>query len=712
MTHPASDPTGAPPETSVADDPLPRAFGKYQLLRRFGAGGMAAVYHARDGDRDCAIKIPRPGLRTDRDREQFEEEVRALRNLQHPNLCGLSAAGEIDTVPYLDMPLIAGAALSDYTRENGPLEVANALELVHTLALAVQHAHDRGVIHRDLKPANVIVTPDAEPVVVDFGLALSLTDPDARPDGRLGGSRNHIPPEVVRAVLDRTTPPPPRAAWDVYALGLILYELLTGRLPWPSRTALHEHLAARIADPPIDPRAHRPELSPDLARVCLRALAPDPAERYESMHTFAHGLACALADIPTADARPDRIGPERFQYAFVKHGALAPEPCPPGQLYLDVGNRLAPGAIDHHRLLAYSGSTTRLVSTYPGLLDATLARLPAGTPLTVSLHEWPDLDAVAAAYLAREYLTAGRVPEKTNELVRYIDWVDRGALGVTRDNPYSLYAAFQVLASRPHPDGPTARWTALVENGSALLRHVLRDSAANRRALTAVDAFVPALFAPEEREAAAGDLERYERRLADSVTGARRVRLRLPNLFGGTTEVEMLLVRDVQNEGDPDRCLYFKDWARLDRNRCPATKGFIGLCVFQSDDANRGRKRRCIISLRPGADHSATLRGLGGRLDRAEAQKRRRDNEQRYGSPVDDRQVDPRTGAPRDPRPGYDNADPWYDGRSHGFTIVDSPAQGLGTVLTEDEIVDEVLSFGGALAADVRSVAPGPPTGS
>ncbi len=703
MTH--SDPK------ATERDPLPRYFGPYVLRGQLGNGGMAVVYCAyhQNHQRHCAVKIPKDEFRSEESRVQFDEEVRALRNLRHhPNLCGLVEAGEVEGVPYLEMPLIVGESLATVLHRGGGFSPVNAATLVHTLATAMQHAHDAGVLHRDLKPANILITRDSEPIIVDFGLALSLTDPFARITRRIGGTRDYIPPEVVEAVL-LPDPPAifPHITWDVYSLGVILYQLLTGRLPWPERTDLREHFMGRLqAYPLIDPRQLRPEVPPRLAQVCLRALERNPQNRHVNMQSFAVALASAIArplEVSTPCFAP--ISPDRFRYQFVHTGAVAADPCPTDRLYLDVGNRLGPGVIDHHRLLAHSGSTTRLVHTYPELLQLVQERLPRETPLTICLHEWPDLDAVASTYLVQEYLVHGRFPELAPQLVRYVDWVDRGALGVTRDNPYSLYAAFQVLANRPHSGSLSDRWTTLLENGLKLLRYVDQQATKYRRAISAVAALTwSELFSDEEREAVAEDLQRYESCLSDTRCQPRQIRLRLPDLFGDRSTVDLLLVRDVQNVGDPNRCLFFKDWARLDKQRCPATKGFLALCVFHSPTPQH--RRRCIISLRPGGDHQLTLRGLGTLLDTAEREARCRLNLQQYGRAVDDRQNCPICGYSRPPRPGYDNADPWYDGRSHGFTIVDSPAQGEGTVLSEEEIVRVLLEFGQASPGDVRSLVP------
>ncbi len=152
--------------------------------------------------------------------------------------------------------------------------------------------------------------------------------------------------------------------------------------------------------------------------------------------------------------------------------------------------------------------------------------------------------------------------------------------------------------------------------------------------------------------------------------------------------MDCLLVRDVQNPDDPDRVLFFKDWARTDRLLAPERKGFVALSVFMSRSIDG--LPRCLLSVRPG--DGVSLRGLGALLDQAEAARR----QELYG--VDDRAVDLKTGEPKPARSGYPNSDPWYDGRAHGDTIVDSPRS--GTVLTADEIERIVVQFGGRAEGD------------
>ncbi|HEX5272814.1 MAG TPA: hypothetical protein VFW33_20090 [Gemmataceae bacterium] len=399
-----------------------------------------------------------------------------------------------------------------------------------------------------------------------------------------------------------------------------------------------------------------------------------------------------MNDSPLPEAtRPGRrplVARESLRLAFVGRGAHAPpEPAPADRLFLDTGNDLRPGVIDHHQLTAYNGSTTGLALLRPDLIDGAVVPARRGDdPFTLVVHERPDLDCAAAAYLASAYLTAGSFPGGAEALGRYVDRVDGGVLGLTLSNPFSLYAAYSRLSDNLDGDRGLSnpeRWRAAVEGGMRLIDHVLAE-VRGAKELGDVDAFAcPGLLGEADREAVRGDIDRYARKLADPRTMARVARLRLPGQQGGEVPAEALLVRDVQNADDPGRVLFFKDWARSDARRAGNGRGFVALSVFMTESARQGR--RCVLSVAP--DSGASLRGLGARLDEAEAERRR----QLYG--VDDRAADPATGAPREPRPGYDNADPWYDGRAHGFTIVDAPR--AGTVLGADDIEAIFLRFGG-----------------
>jgi hypothetical protein len=390
-----------------------------------------------------------------------------------------------------------------------------------------------------------------------------------------------------------------------------------------------------------------------------------------------------------------RIAPEAIRFQFVGHGAHDEPVGRTDRLCLDVGNALGPGVIDQHHLSAYTGSTTGLVLRHPDLVDASVnPRRRAGDPFTLVLHQDPDLDCAAAAFLAGHRLSTGEFPSGAEPLARYLDLVDQGHVGASEERPFSLYTAYLLLGHRGGLRNWRSRedfWRAWLGEGIELIRWAVAEAHQQELPLPELDAFAcPGLFGPADRDDVRRDLERYRAKLTLPATGARSLRLRLPRQLGGMAEVDALLVRDVQQPDDPARVLFFKDWARSDRQFAPGRRGFTALSVFSTETAER--PRRCIVSVRP--DVNVSLRGLGDLLDQAEARERIR----RLG--VDDRVADPRTRFPKPARPGYANADPWYDGRAHGHTIVDAPRS--GTQLSAEQIEAVLLEFGAAGAAPLE----------
>jgi hypothetical protein len=678
-----SEPSADLPPSS--DGPFPQVFGRYVLRQRLGRGGMGTVYLALDTrlDRDVALKTPHPHLLANGGLlDWFYREARAAARLSHPNLCPVLDIDVFAGVHYFTMPFIAGDPLS----ARAPECPNESLRLVQTLARAMAEAHRLGVIHRDLKESNVLITPAGQPVVTDFGLALCLDRPNDRltEPGVPVGTAHYMSPEQVRADAQALGP-----ACDVYALGVILYRLLTRRLPFEGQD--RDRVYQRILnEAPVRPSWWRADLPPAVDALCMKALAKRQEDRFATMLDFADAIGEALGAAATTPAPPrPLVSREAIRFLFVGLGEQAPPASGPrDRLYLDVGNDLRPGVIDHHHLAARTGATAGLVLAHARLIDEAVAcpRRP-DDPFTIVLHEKPDLDAVASAFLAVAYLTTGDFPKGAEALARYVDRIDEGGPGMTLSRPFSLYAGYLQLANRVLRrswNSSQEQWQECVRRGLELTSFVLERVARSGTPLPAVDAFAcPDLFDAEDRAEVRRDIERYERKLADPHCQARRAVLHLPGQLGGWVDVPALLVRGVQDLDDPERCVFFKDWARSDAGRAGAEAGgFSALCVFMPEGARQ--KRRCILSVRP--DSEASLRGLAEQLERAESSRRR----QVYGR--DDRVTDPTTGAPRPSRPGYANADPWYDGRAHAYTIVDAPRG--GTLLTSDEIEGIFLLFG------------------
>jgi serine/threonine-protein kinase len=276
---------------------VPPTVPGYEILEELGHGSMAVVYRARQVDRDrlVALKIVRGEVAVGpRELARFRAEVVAVGRLRHPNIVRLYKVGLHGARPYFTLELAAGSLAGRLTGQ--PWPVAAAARLVGRLAGAVHYAHERGVVHRDLKPANVLLTADGTPKVADFGLAkLCYADTRLTPSGMVIGTPGYMAPEQLRGDARHVGP-----SADVYGLGAILYELLTGRPPTPP----HALLAA--AFPKVaPPETLRPDLPADLAAVCVRCLRTAPARRYPSAAHLARDLRRFLLGRPVHARRPD-----------------------------------------------------------------------------------------------------------------------------------------------------------------------------------------------------------------------------------------------------------------------------------------------------------------------------------------------------------------------------------------------------------------------
>jgi hypothetical protein len=298
--RPASHETARPQDhetdgsgcTSSPLVPLPRLerLGRYRIQRELGRGAMGTVYLAHDSqlDRCVALKVPQFSAADGPEiRQRFLSEARAAATIEHPNICPVYDVGEIDGTPYLTMAYLQGQSLAQLLEGRSSLPERQAAYLIHQLTAALQAAHERGIIHRDLKPSNIMINQRGEPVILDFGLARRLRQDGARLTqlGQPVGTPAYMSPEQVAGAVGVMGP-----GCDVYALGVILYQLLTGRLPFEG--SITEVLGQIVARPPEAPSKHRPELDPRLEIVCLKAMNKEVADRYASMRD----LAAALAD--------------------------------------------------------------------------------------------------------------------------------------------------------------------------------------------------------------------------------------------------------------------------------------------------------------------------------------------------------------------------------------------------------------------------------
>jgi len=276
---------------------------RYRVGRRLGEGGMSYVYRAEDLDSGAAVavKILLPRLSRDPGAvERLRREATIAMRLDHPNVCPILRMGEADRMIYLVMPYLEGEPLSEHEARRGPFTVAEGIPLLVQMCHGLRHAHELQIVHRDLKPENVMLVPDGamdagEPryraVVMDFGLAKERR---AGPEvvkltatGMVLGTPEFMSPEQIRGKpLDGRS--------DVYALGILAFELFTGQLPFAGKSA-QETMIARLRGSPATLRHLRPELPAKLEAVILRCLAIDRAERFQSMNELADAFESVVA---------------------------------------------------------------------------------------------------------------------------------------------------------------------------------------------------------------------------------------------------------------------------------------------------------------------------------------------------------------------------------------------------------------------------------
>jgi WD40 repeat protein len=280
---------------------LPKRLGDYELIREIARGGMGVVWLAiqRSIGRHVAIKLLPPDLAEDPLRlARFRAESGFAGRLQHPNIVAIHDVGEQDDIPYYSMDYVAGQDLGTYARER-PLPYREAAQMVRTIALAVQYAHDLGVLHRDLKPSNVLVAPSGEPRITDFGLARQMgVEGQLTQTGEVLGSPCFMAPEQVagrtRSIGVRT---------DIYGLGSLLYYAVTGRPPFHGGS-ISATLQQVLTAPPVRPREFQPSVPADLEEIILRCLAKETSHRFASARLLATELERVLRGQPTDTRAP------------------------------------------------------------------------------------------------------------------------------------------------------------------------------------------------------------------------------------------------------------------------------------------------------------------------------------------------------------------------------------------------------------------------
>jgi len=716
-------------------EPFPQTFGPFEVLELLGHGGMAAVYRARYKltGREVALKVPHPGQWAKPEgKRRFREEARIGLSLSHPNACRILYFNDpaVDQPEYdepaIVLPLMLGKSLED--RLDQPMRPLEAAHLALKLAEVLDDMHSQGFVHADLKPSNILFAKpgDDEPILADFGMTLDLNDPNATLPypGQLQGSLAYMAPEQMTQLSGTLISP----LFDVWAVGVLLYEMMTCQHPFlqdtvalnaSKRRGFFQRVIRLIhADAETKPSATVPQSSFDLmnlivagqfvpvrdvnsripqrlADICTHALKTHIPDRFAS----ASELADALREFIDANEVPDRstrpvVPIESIHIDFVRFGTNAPDDLR-DTLYLDVGGDIRTGVIDHHQLYHYPGSNATMVSHRLKWIDRCVLPLRKKYDrFTIVLHQEPDLDATVCAYLARYYLAHQKLPECTRVLCDYLDRVDTGHSGFSISQPFTVYTGYMALVARAltmQKLSEQERWRWTVENGFAMLDAVVAQSPETLLELLAIDVFnVNEVFTPKDRMYVATDRDRYELKLKDPKCKVRRTVLHLPRQSeGGREHFPALFARHVQDDHDPELCMFFKDWARSDRARTDPKPGFIALCIYVDIDQTwtagtmAGRLGKAFLSVTPTS--GVALRGLGHTIEQAEIEKRTR----LFGH--DTRDFGDK-GERLPNREGYRSPDPWYDGRAHHFTMVAAPAK--GSVLTADEIEAIFLKYG------------------
>jgi serine/threonine-protein kinase len=264
--------------------------GRYRLEARIGTGGMSSVYRALDEtlERPVAIKLMNREIASDSDQlERFRREARAVAQLSHPHIVGVIDYGEDQGRPYIALEYVEGETLKERIRRNGELDIAEAVAYAIEIARALGAAHARHIVHRDVKPQNVMIDEEGSAKVTDFGIARSLDDDGLTADGRVLGTTDYVSPE--QALGHDVT-----GQSDLYSLGIVLYEMLTGSVPFRGENQVAVAMK-HVREELPDVQTLRPEVSASLAAVVDRATAKDLQERYRSDEELIADLEDVLA---------------------------------------------------------------------------------------------------------------------------------------------------------------------------------------------------------------------------------------------------------------------------------------------------------------------------------------------------------------------------------------------------------------------------------
>ncbi|TEU13764.1 MAG: serine/threonine protein kinase [Anaerolineales bacterium] len=288
-------------------DQFPEKFGKYKIIEEVGRGGFADVYKGIDTtlNRTVALKFLEPRLlREPTFVERFQREAQLAANLKHPNVVIIHEFGWEAGAAYMAMEFLEGRTLKEVILQEGALPPARIVNMVGQITSALDYAHGRGLVHRDIKPSNIMVEADDHVTVMDFGIAKAATQTALTTTGKIFGTPEYMSPEQAEGLEE------PDARSDIYSLGVVIYEMVTGRVPF-SGTTPFSIMRGHVDKPPPRPSEVNPDVSPAVEAVLLKALAKEREERYQRAGEMAAALqqAVSVAVVEEVEAPPPVVAP-------------------------------------------------------------------------------------------------------------------------------------------------------------------------------------------------------------------------------------------------------------------------------------------------------------------------------------------------------------------------------------------------------------------
>jgi eukaryotic-like serine/threonine-protein kinase len=426
---------------------------RYELIELVGKGGMSSVYKAHDQllERNVALKVLHAHYGDDAEYvERFRREARAVAQLSHPNIVTVIDRGEADGHQFIVFELIEGENLKELVNRTGPLPVRQAVELAIAIADGLAFAHEHGIVHRDVKPQNVLLNRDGEAKVTDFGIARSLdVEHGVTQTGTVLGTSSYLSPE--QAGGQQVTP-----ATDVYSLGVILYELLAGEVPFAGDNFVA--VAMRQLNEPVpDILERRPDVPARLAAALEHALEKEPADRFTSMGAFATELRECLAELGSADTEQTMIVAAPPHRQGERPAARRPPRRWPvvALLALVLVAAIASGIVEFGRTRASTG-TPPVAAGGPVTLHGITAYDPFGNNKVEHNAEAPNAtDGNPATYWETEHYSSG---------------LGKPGVGVVLD------AGAPVALTTLKVTSDTPGFTALIETGASATGPFVADS--------------------------------------------------------------------------------------------------------------------------------------------------------------------------------------------------------------------------------------------